>query len=55
MLVGLTISDYHHINLTDEEVEYKTWVFLDHNIIQWSNVDDCRKDKNYKDKLLSWT
>lgn len=53
LLAGVLENDLREIDLTEEEYESKTWVYLDSYTIKWSNYDSNIKKATEKD-LLSW-
>jgi len=39
LLLGISQSDYDKLELTEDEREYKSWILLDENKIQWGMFD----------------
>jgi len=53
-LVGITRKDYYNVELTEEEKSFKSWIFLDENIIKWGVFDEDLSNQKQSDKLIRW-
>jgi hypothetical protein len=43
--VGISSKDYENLELTEEEMSIKTWIFLGENRIKWGEYDEDLSDK----------
>jgi hypothetical protein len=52
--VGISRKDYANIELSEDEIAAKTWIFLDDNMIKWGIFDDDLYDKKKSEKMMKW-
>lgn len=54
ILVGITRSDYKNVELSEEEILNRTWVFLDENKIEWGELEEEFQDYKLRKRLMKW-
>ena len=59
LLAGITNHDYDSVinNMTEEEMQYKTWVFLDCDniIIEWGSGESDLSQKSRNKGVMKWS